>query len=227
MTEDRRVRVLLADGQALFREAVRIVLMSQDEFDVVAEADDAAHALSEAERSQPDVALVDSDLPGGDGIRVTSQVAERVPSCRVIVLSGQDDEQVMLAALEAGAVGYLSKQAPLAELMEATRAVSRGDVLVPPRMLGTVLKRLIHRRREHDEALRKLGTLTRREREILGLLANGAGSDEIARRLVISPETSRTHIQNLLGKLQVHSRLEAVAFVTANDVLGELVGVEG
>jgi DNA-binding NarL/FixJ family response regulator len=143
----------------------------------------------------------------------------------VIVFSGQEDERVLLEALEAGAAGYLSKESPLAELIEATRAVHRGEALVPPRMLGAVLQRLIQRRRERDAALRRLGGLTRREREVLGWLAQGADNDEIARHLVISPETARTHIQNLLGKLGAHSRLEAAAFVIQNGVMEELTEV--
>lgn len=222
---EEQVRVLLADEQALFREAMRVVLSSQDDLQVVSEAKDGRQAVAEAVRVQPDVALLDAMLPNGDGIHAAAQIVDRVPTCRVIVFSGQEDERVLLDALEAGAAGYLSKESPLVDLIEATRAVHRGEALVPPRMLGAVLQRLIQRRRERDAALRRVGGLTRREREVLGLLAQGADNDEIAQRLVISPETARTHIQNMLGKLGVHSRLEAAAFVVQNAVMDELTEV--
>jgi two-component system NarL family response regulator len=220
--ENGAVRVLLADEQALFREAMKVVLGSQDDLEVVAEARDGLEAVTEAEHSRPDVALLDAGLPNCDGIRATTLIVDRVPDCRVIVFSDQEDERVLLEALEAGAAGYLSKESPLTELIEATRAVHRGEALVPPRMLGAVLQRLILRRRERDDALRRIGKLTRREREVLGLLASGSDNDDIAQRLVISPETARTHIQNLLGKLEVHSRLEAAAFVIQNGLADEL-----
>jgi DNA-binding NarL/FixJ family response regulator len=221
-----QVRVLLADEQSLFREAVKVVLSSEGDLDVVAEARDGVQALAEAERTQPDVALLDANLPNCDGIRATQLILARVPACRVIVFSGQEDERVLLEAMEAGASGYLSKEAPLAELIEATRAVHRGEALVPPRMLGALLQRVIHRRRERDEAIKRMTNLTRREREVLALLAQGADNDMIAQRLVISPETARTHVQNVLGKLSVHSRLEAAAFVTQNGILDDLVAAE-
>jgi DNA-binding NarL/FixJ family response regulator len=221
-----QLRVLLADEQSLFREAVKVVLSSEGDLDVVAEARDGVQAVAEAERTQPDVALLDADLPNCDGIRATHLILARVPGCRVIVFSGQEDERVLLEAMEAGASGYLSKEAPLAELIEATRAVHRGEALVPPRMLGALLQRVIHRRRERDEAIRRMTNLTRREREVLALLAQGADNDLIAQRLVISPETARTHVQNVLGKLHVHSRLEAAAFVTQNGILDDLVPAE-
>ena len=221
---DSSIRVLLADGQSLFREAVKVVLSSEDDLIVVGEAGDGLQAVAEVERLRPDVALLDADLPNGDGIHATHQISLRVPECRVIVFSAQEDEQLLVRALEAGASGYLSKASPMSELIEATRAVHRGDALVPPHMLGALLQRLIHRRRERDEALKRMAGLTRREREVLGLLAQGADNDGIAQHLVISPETARTHIQNVLGKLGVHSRLEAAAFVVQNGILDDLAG---
>lgn len=218
------IRVLLADEQSLFRDAVKVVLSNEDDLIVVGEAGDGLQAVAEAERVQPDVALLDAHLPNCDGIRATQQISIRVPDCRVIVFSAQEDEQILVQSLEAGASGYLSKGAPLAELIEATRAVHRGEALVPPRMLGALLRRLIVRRRERDDALKRMAKLTRREREVLALVAQGADNDVIAQALVISPETARTHIQNVLGKLGVHSRLEAAAFVTQNGILGDLEG---
>lgn len=223
--QDGTIHVLLADEQSLFREAVKVVLSNEDDLIVVGEARDGLQAVAESERVRPDVALLDANLPNCDGIRATEQITQRVPGCRVIVFSGQEDERVLVQALEAGASGYLSKESPLVDLIEATRAVHRGEALVPPQMLGALLRRLIHRRRERDEALRRLSGLTRREREVLALLAQGADNDGIAQHLVISPETARTHIQNVLGKLGVHSRLEAAAFVTQNGLQDDLSGV--
>jgi len=213
--------VLLADKQSLFREAVRVVLSGEDDLEVVAEARDGLQAVAEVERTRPDVALIDVNLPRCNGVQATQMITERIPMCRVIVLSGQEDERVLVDAMEAGASGYLSKEAPLGDLIDATRAVYRGEAMVPPKMLGPLLSRLIRRRRERDEALRRMARLTRREREVLALLARGADNQLIAQELVISPETARTHIQNVLGKLGVHSRLEAAAFVVQNGIFDD------
>ncbi|MEX0816575.1 MAG: response regulator transcription factor, partial [Gaiellales bacterium] len=203
---DSKLRVLLADEQSLFREAVRVVLSREADIEVVGEARDGLQAVAEVERLKPDVALLDANLPNCDGIHATSQITERVPTCRVILVTGQEDQRLLIDSLEAGASGYLSKESPLVDLIEAVRAVNRGEVLVPPRMLGALLRQLIKRRREHDDAVNRMANLTRREREVLALLAQGADNERIAQRLVISPETARTHVQNVLGKLQVHSR---------------------
>ena len=217
-----RITILLADGHSLFRDAVRVVFAGGTELDVVAEARDGVQAVAEAERTRPDVALLDADLPNCDGIRATELIRERLPECQVIVLSGEQDEQILIRALEAGATGYLTKEYPLADLMNAVQAVHRGETLVPPRMLGPLLMSLLHRRRRQDDALRLVSRLTRREREVLALLADGADNNLIAQTLVISPQTARTHIQNVLGKIGVHSRLEAAAFVLQNGIKEEL-----
>ncbi|MGH2589443.1 MAG: response regulator [Actinomycetota bacterium] len=219
--------MLLADEQSLFREAVRVVLSRQADIEVVGEARDGLQAIAEVERLRPDVALVDANLPNCDAIHATLQITERVPACRVIVVTGQEDQRALIDALEAGASGYLSKESPLVDLIEAVWAVHRGEVLVPSRMLAPLLRQLIQRRGEHNDALHRMANLTRREREVLSLLAQGADNEGIALRLVISPETARTHVQNVLGKLDVHSRLEAAAFVRQNGLLEELPTVQG
>ena len=212
------IRIVLADEQSLFREAVRVVLESEPDLEIVGEARDGLQALAEAERTRPDVVLLNADLPNCDGIRATRLIKQESPESRVLVLSTDEDLAVLAEALEAGASGYLTKSCPLSELIEATRAIHQGETLVPTRMLGPLLARLIHRRRDQDEAAKRLTRLTRREREVLGLLAEGISNEGIAQALVISPETARTHIQNVLGKLGVHSRLEAAAVARQNGV---------
>jgi DNA-binding NarL/FixJ family response regulator len=219
----RRIRIVLADEQSLFREAVRSVLEKEPDLEVVGEAWDGLQAVAEAERSRPDVVLLDAALPNGDGIRAAELIRNRLPDTRILILCEADDDRVLVDALEAGANGFLSKGSPLSDLMEATRSLFRGEILIPPSMMGSLLARLIRRRRTQDEAMRRLSRLTHREREVLRLLAGGADNDGIAQHLVISPQTARTHVQNVLGKLGVHSRLEAAAFITGSGLLDELI----
>lgn len=218
-----RVRLLLADEQCLFREAVKTVLEKTGKFVVVAEAADGDEAVVAAVETSPDVALVADDLHA-DGVRAIRTIKEQVPHCRILVLAAHEDQDRLLEALEAGASGYLTRESPLSELIDAARLVHRGDMLIPPRMLGGLLGRLIRRHREEKEATRRIALLTRREREVLALLAGGAGKNAIAKALVISPETARTHVQNILEKLGVHSRHDAAAFVRQNGFLEDLVG---
>ncbi len=220
------ITILLADPQALVREAVRAVLESQDRIVVVAEAMDGIQAVVEAERTRPNIALLDANLPNRDCLRTTRTIKERVPACRVVVLSDTEDEQTLISAIEAGADGFITKGCPLSELIDAARAVHRGETLVPPRMLGALLQRLIRHRREQDVAIRRVSRLTPRERQVLALLAEGANNDGIAQSLVISPETARTHVQHVLSKLEMHSRLAVAAFVVSNGIMDELAVVD-
>jgi DNA-binding NarL/FixJ family response regulator len=219
------IRILLADRQSLFREAIRTGLEAEADLRVVGEARDGREAVREAERTSPDVAIVDIALPSGP--RTCARIRERVPRCRVLVLATDEDYQSLIEVLDEGATGYLTKEAPLAELVEATRAVHRGQTLVPSRMLGPLIAALLGRRKERNAAHDRISQLTRREREVLALLSEGADNEGIARALVISPQTARTHIQNILTKLSVHSRLEAAAFVAHNGVLPDLVSRRG
>jgi len=220
------IRILLADEKSLFREAVRAVLGAEEDLEVVAEARDGLSAVAEAERHRPDVAILDAHLPNCDGIRATGMIVGRVPDCRVLVVNGDTDEHALADLIEAGAMGFVTKEGPLEDLIEATRAVCRDEMRIPPTRLKPLIQSLVVRRREQDEAFRLASTLTRRERQVLALLAEGAQNDLIAQRLIISPQTARTHVQNLLSKLGVHSRLEAAAYVTRTGILEELVVVQ-
>lgn len=219
------IRVLLADEQALFREAVKMVLETKPDFSVVAEAGGAIQAVAEAQRTRPRIALLDAELPELTVEQLIRRIKRHVPECDVVLLAPRAELGDLVASMEAGASGYMTKDIGLDQLVEAMRAVRRGETQVPSKMLGPLLARLITRRREEDEAMRKLSRLTRREREVLALMIRGADNTIIARALTIRPETARTHIQNILGKLGMHSRLEAVAFVSGNGMVNRLVEV--
>ncbi len=220
------VRILLADTHSLFREAIKTALENEGDLEVVAEAKDGVRAVTEAARTAPDIALIDASLPNCDGIQATRLIKERMKHPRILVLDSEENQDTLVAAIGAGASGYLTKECPLAELLEATRAIHRGETLIPPKMLGSLLTHLIRRRRDTDDAVKRMTRLTRREKEVLALLSEGANNDAIAQSLVISPQTARTHIQNVLGKLGVHSRLEAAAFVIQNGIHDELASVD-
>jgi DNA-binding NarL/FixJ family response regulator len=215
------IRILLADEHSLFSEAVRVGLETTGSLQVVSVVRDGLRAIAEAERTRPDVAIIHVRGSSGDGIRAAAMVKERVPTCMVLVLTDAEDHAMLVDALEAGADGYLTNECMLSELIDAVRTVHRGEMLVPPRMLGPLVTSLIRHRREQDDAVRQLACLTRREREVLALLAKGVSKDAIAATLVISPQTARTHIQNVITKLGVHSRLEAAMFVTQNGIVLE------
>jgi DNA-binding NarL/FixJ family response regulator len=215
------IRILLADEQSLLREAVRFILEGQADLQVVAEAADGFAALAEAQRVQPDVAVLAAGLPLRGGIGVTRDLAGT--SCRVVLLTATEDVAELVEAVQAGAAGYVARNSPLADLIDAVRVASRGETAIPPRLIGPLIAQLLDHRRAYDEASRQIAALTKREREVLYLLAQGADNEAIGRSLLISPQTARTHIQNILSKLRVHSRLEAAALVRRSGIMQELI----
>jgi DNA-binding NarL/FixJ family response regulator len=221
--DDFSVRVLLLNGQPLFREAVGRVLEDVSDFQIVAETDDPAEAVSEAARANPNVALLDADQLDSGLPAFVDRIKSAAPDCKVLVITSDSEVGPVVGALEAGASGYITQDASIEELITATRNVSRGEVVIPPQMVGSLLAMLIGQRASRDDALEKLSRLTRREREVLALLADGSDKDAIAGALYISPHTARTHVQNILAKLGLHSRLEAAAFARKQPVLRRLV----
>jgi DNA-binding NarL/FixJ family response regulator len=206
------IRVLLAGGHALFRQAVRASLDDAPDIVVVGEVPDAERDIEDIASLDPDVVLVDASESQATPARTTALVRERAPRCRVVVL-GDHDARILVDVVEAGASGYLTQDAALTDLIETARAVFRGETLIPHSLLGPLVSGLLERRRDEHRAFERLAKLTPREREVLELLATGANNHGIARVLSISPETARTHVQNLLTKLGVHSRLEAASFI--------------
>lgn len=215
-------RVLLFDGEALFRHSVQQVLDLEPDLRVVAETDDVSAVSDDAARTSPDIALLDADLVRSEIGSLVRRIKVVAPMCRVLVITSSEEMGPLVEALEAGASGYLTKDASIWDLLEATRSVCRGDVAIPPQMVGSLLSVLVGQRAVGGESRARLAKLTPREREVLALLGDGHDKDAIAAALVISPQTARTHVQNILSKLGVHSQLEAAAFARSEPVAHEL-----
>ena len=180
---------------------------------VAAEASTEETAVKLANLHQPDVALVDVDLPERGGVITTQGLRDCAPHCRIMLLSNQPDVGTLQDALKKGANGYLTKAVSPAQLCESTRALHRGETIVPPPMLGLLLSELTNRRDREEEVLQGLVKLTRREQQVLDLLIDGADKRLIARRLTISPETARSHIQRITRKFEVKSLRELLSLV--------------
>ena len=204
-------RVLIADGDAVFADAVAQALIEEVDVAAVETVSDGARASEAVERFRPHLVALDVDLPNVSALTLCTALLGRPRPPALLVLSATSEHRILLAALHVGAQGYLGKDADLDELLDAVRALLRGEASVPPRMLGGLLHDLIQRRRHAGAVHERFARLSRREREVLGLLAGGHDHLAIAGHLVISPQTARTHIQNVLSKLGVHSRLEAVS----------------
>jgi len=201
-------RVLVADDNPSFREGLSALLLSAPDLEVVGEAADGEEAISRAAELQPDVVLMDLDMPEVGGIEATRRILNTSPHISVLVVSMYEDDDLVFAALQAGARGYLLKGAPKAEILRAIRALVSGEAIFGP----TIAKRLIHyfansRSSTPPEAFPEL---TEREREILTLVAKHQTNPEIARRLHLTPKTVSNHVSNIFAKLQVADRAQAI-----------------
>jgi len=208
--------VLLVDDQTLLRMGFRLVIESEPDLQVVGEASDGAVALDQVRALAPDVVLMDVRMPGMDGIEATRRVALEHPSSRVLVLTTFDVDEYAFAALRSGASGFLLKTATPEELVEAIRTVASGSSVVAPRVLRRMLD-LFARHLPTDAAAAdpgdvdpRLRTLTPRELDVLRCVAEGLSNAEIAERLVLSPTTVKSHVGNVLAKLDVRDRVQAV-----------------
>lgn len=224
MDEHQRIELLLASQHALLRQAIHSALDNEPDIDVVAETRSGMHAVAAAERVTPDVAILEVDGLRGEGMRTVAQLRRAVKECRILLLAEGEDVDVLIEGLEAGAQGYVSKESPLSELVDATRAIAQGELVIPSGMLKQLIISLVQRRRDRRKGADRMSRLTQREHEVIKLLATGADNEGIGRALVISPQTARTHIQNILSKLGAHTRLEAVAFVRGTGLLEDTPG---
>ena len=203
------LRVMLVDDHALVRSAVRAALEAPD-IEVVAEASSAEAAVGEAVRTRPDVLLLDVDMPGMTGIQLVRELGPRLPETQIVMLSASGDDRTVVEAMRHGAAGYLTKDLGPEALQRAVRGVRSGDLAMSRRMAARTLRQFISgdaRAAPPEESL--LGTLSSREIEVLGLLADGLTDREIAEGLVISPRTVESHVGAILRKLGVRNRAEA------------------
>jgi two-component system nitrate/nitrite response regulator NarL len=207
MQEQRaqRVRVLVADDHPLYREGVVRALSASGQVEVVAEADDGRSALAKMQELLPDVALIDYKLPGLDGVAVTNAVVREQLPVRVVLVSAFTDSGVVYKALETGAAGFLSKEARREQIVDAVLACSRGEHIVPPDVAAGLVSEIRLRKQDDRPAL------TKREQEILHLIAAGKSLPEIAEQLYLGLTTVKTHVQHLYEKLGVSDRAAAVA----------------
>ena len=213
MTETGRepIRVLVVDDQELFRRGLTMLLAVESGIEVVGEAGDGVEGTSLAESTAPDVVLLDIRMPKRSGIEACLAIKEAVPSAKIVMLTVSDEEADLYEAVKSGAAGYLLKDSSIEEVAQAVRVVADGQSLISPSMAVKLIdefKQMSRPEREHVPGLR----LTERELEVLRLVAQGLNNKDIAKRLFISENTVKNHVRNLLEKLQLHSRMEAVLY---------------
>jgi DNA-binding NarL/FixJ family response regulator len=206
-------RVLVADDQELIRAGFVAVLSTQADFEVVGEAADGHEAVEQVRRHRPDVVLMDVRMPHLDGIEATSQICHdpRVPT-RVLILTTFDLDEYVLAALRAGASGFLLKDAPRESLYTAVRTVTRGDALLAPSVTRRLIEQHLRLTQPPEPLLRQLATMTDRERQVLTMMARGMSNQEIATALHLGEPTVRTHIGRIYAKAAARDRAQAVVF---------------
>ena len=206
-----RIRVLVADDHAPFRNGLRALLRSEADIEMIGEAATGREAITQAVDLQPDVILMDLHMPEGNGIEATRTILATIPHISILVLTMFEDDDSVFAALQAGARGYLLKGALKAEILRAIRGVSQGEAIFGPAIAKRLtsyfatLKPVVLAR-----SLQPFPELTEREQEILALIAQHLTNMEIAERLVLSPKTVRNHVSNIFSKLQVATRAQAI-----------------
>jgi len=212
------IRVLVVDDQELFRRGITMLLALEDGIEVVGEAGDGVEGTLLAESTAPDVVLLDVRMPRRTGIEACQAIKEAVPSAKILMLTMSDEEADLYEAVKSGAAGYLLKDSSIEEVAQAVRVVADGQSLISPSMAVKLIdefKQMSKPERDHVPGLR----LTERELEVLRLVARGMNNREISKQLFISENTVKNHVRNILEKLQLHSRMEAVMYAVKEKLL--------
>jgi DNA-binding NarL/FixJ family response regulator len=215
-----KLRVLVVDDHALFRRGLQMVLGDEADIEVAGEAADGDEAVERAKELMPDVVLMDVRMPGRSGIEATREIREALPHVRILMLTVSDEEGDLYEAIKAGASGYLLKETSPEEVPEAIRSVVDGQSRISPAMASKLLTEFATvRGRTRDRQGVPPPVLTEREMEVLRLVARGLNNRDIARELFISENTVKNHVRNILEKLHLHSRMEAVVYAVRQNLL--------
>lgn len=202
-----RMRLMIADDEVLFRDVLKDRLSSETDFVVIGEAGDGIEAVQLAKRLKPDVVLMDINLPKIDGIEATIQITKALPKVKVLMVSAFTDELHVMQAVQAGALGYISKKLPTGELISALKAFAEQGTMIPPPVMQKVVRRL---QRSHQLFGTELGDLTQTQMKVLSLLGEGKSNKDIAAHIGCSVKTVKNHLNTLFRKFDVRNRTEAV-----------------
>lgn len=208
------IKILFADDHEMVRIGVSAYLSAQPDMKVIAEADDGGIAVEKALELKPDIILMDLVMKEMDGIEATKQIIEQWPEAKIIIVTSFLDDEKVYPALEAGATSYMLKTSKASKIAEAIRSTYAGESILEPEVTGKIMNRMRNRteRKLHDD-------LTKREIEILMLIAEGKSNQEIADELFIALKTVKVHVSNILGKLEVQDRTQAVIYAFQNDLV--------
>lgn len=218
-----RIRVVLVDDHALMRQGISTILSAQPDLDVVGEASSGEEALEVVRLTRPDVVCMDVEMPGIGGLEATRRlVADPAVTAHILMLTTFEREDYLLAALDAGASGFLLKNARPEQLVDGVRAIAAGEALLAPELTRAVIERAVARDRASTTSVPGVipEELTEREVEVLRLMAEGLSNDEIAQTLVIGRATVKTHVSNVLMKLDLRDRVQAVAYAYRSGLVG-------
>ncbi len=213
-----RTRLLLVDDHAVVRSGLKMLLSSESDVEIVGEASTAAQAMQAAGEAKPDVILMDIGLPDMSGIDATREIKKRFPGISIVALTIHEDEEYFFRMLEAGASGYVPKRAAPEELLIAIRAAAAGEVYLYPSLAKLLVTDYLSQEHPAEEKA-NLDGLTEREHEVLTYLAEGASNEKIASSLVISPKTVERHRENIMRKLNMHSRAELVRYAIRKGII--------
>src|SRR6184192_3678923 len=217
--EPEKLKVLVVDDHALFRRGLQMVLRQEDDIEVVGEASDGHEAVGKAQESMPDVILMDVRMPRRSGIEATRQIKDLLPHVKILMLTISDEEADLYEAIKAGASGYLLKEISIEEVPDAIRSVWSGQSRISPSMASKLLSEFAAMSQRSGDPKQLGAKLTDREMQVLRLVAQGLNNKDIAEQLFISENTVKNHIRNILDKLHLHSRMEAVVYAVKEKLL--------
>jgi DNA-binding NarL/FixJ family response regulator len=204
-----QMRIMIVDDHVLFREGLAGLLNAQPDMSVVAQAGSMREAIAQAHEHRPEVVLMDFSLPDGSGAEASEAILQELPECKIVFLTVYEADDKLLAAVRSGAKGYLLKNVPISKLISSLHGLEEGEAALSRKMTTRLMAEL-SRDRQVDETKKNLALLSERELEVLRELAGGASNREIAQKLYISENTVKHHMHNILAKLEVHNRREAV-----------------